>query len=55
MKARVWIDNDNQCLYVEVETPNGVLTHDEYGKYFTKEYVSKIITYLFGECTIQYM
>lgn len=55
-KARVWIDNDNQCLYVEVTTSNGdILTHDEWGKYFTKRYVESRISYLFGNCIIQYM
>lgn len=55
MKARVWIDNDNSYLYIEVETPNGVLTHDEWGQHFTRRYVENIIAYLYGECTIEFM
>lgn len=54
--AKVWIDNDNLCLYIEVEANGQILTHDEWGKRFTKEYVEKVIIYYFGkDCEIQYM
>lgn len=55
--AKVWIDNDNLYLYIEICRDNGeVITHDEWGQHFTREYVEKVITYSFGECEIiQYM
>jgi len=55
-KAKVWIDNDNLCLYIEAEINGRIVTHDEWGQFFTKEYVKKVITYYFGkDCEIQYM
>lgn len=57
MKAKVWIDNENLYLYIEVEVNGETLTHDEeWGKHFTKEYVKKILTYKYGiDIEIQYM
>lgn len=54
MKARVWVDNENLYLHIEVEV-NGTKTHDEWGQYFTKAYIEKVVAYYFGECTIEYM
>ena len=53
--AKVWIDNDNACLYIEAEINGKTFTHDEWGQYFTKAYIEKVVAYYFGECEIQYM
>lgn len=56
MKAQVWLDT--YYLYIEVTNGNGeMVTNEQYGNVvpFTKEYVENYITYLFGECTIEYM
>ena len=53
--AKVWIDNDNAYLYIEVEVNGTIKTHDEWGQYFTKAYIEKVVSHHFGECEIQYM
>lgn len=54
--AKVWIDNDNLCLYIEAEINGKIVTHDEWGQFFTRTYIEKVVAYYFGnECTIQYM
>lgn len=56
MKARVWIDNENLYLYIEVEVNGKIVTHDEWGQFFTKSYIEKIINYKYGsDIEIQYM
>lgn len=56
MKAQVWLDEF--YLYIEFTNEQGeIITHEQYGNTvpFTKEYVENYLTYLVGECTIQYM
>ena len=54
--AKVWIDNDNAYLYIEVEVNGKIVTHDEWGQFFTKSYIEKIINYKYGsDIEIRYM
>jgi hypothetical protein len=54
--AKIWVDNDNLFLHIEVKINGEIKTHDEWGQYFNRTYIEKVVAYYFGnEYTIQYM
>lgn len=55
-KVKVWLDD--YYIYMEFTNEKGELvTHEQYGnvKPFNREYVENYLTYLIGECEVEYV
>lgn len=56
MKVKVWLDEF--YIFMEFTNKKGeLITNEQYGNTipFTKEYVENYLTYLVGECEVEYM